>query len=155
MGKRKPGNKYPLIIYQKKWGMLWKLTLALGAAFGFAWWHASVGRIPQILPPRDRWLFLGAAVCLAFSIFAFFAERLNYVQPYPTYFKIVTPLLRLKISYQRIQSVRPVNLNQIYPPKDAKSSIVSVLEPYYGLTSAGIEMTGYPLDEKILRIFLP
>lgn len=155
MKRRKPGNRYPLIIYKRKWSTFWKITLGLGLVLGFAWWHASVGRIPFIPPPRDRWLFIGAAVSLAFTFFAFYASLVYYVQPFPNYFRLVTPFLRVNISYKRIKSVHPVDLRQLFPPNKQTSSTLSILGPYYGVTSAGVEMTSFPLDEKLLHVFIP
>jgi hypothetical protein len=140
---------------------LWRSTLPLGllllAVWGYTWWTGSEVLSGQNAPPADlvQWLLLaGAAMVLGFTLFAFFARRMAYVQPRRDHIRLVTPFLRANISYRRIVSNYPAEFAQINPPRDAGWAQQRYLEPFYGKTAVVLELSTYPLPPAFLRLFL-
>jgi hypothetical protein len=89
------------------------------------------------------------------TAFAFFGRFMAYVQPHAQYLSVVTPFLRMKVSYRRFRSVYPVLVQQLFPPKDSKWSHRNFLEPFYGKTAVVINLKGYPINPSVLKLFLP
>lgn len=151
---RKAGKRHPLLMYQRLMDRLWQPTLALGlllaAIFALAWFTP----ISILQPGNELWLLIGAAGCLAFSLFAFLARRVAYLQPRRDHLRLVTPFLRLSISYRRIRSVRSADFNQLFPPGKSSWAQRSYLEPFYGRTVIVLELSSYPLPPALLRFFL-
>jgi hypothetical protein len=164
MKVKKTGSRHPLLLYTRVMDRLWRYTLALGmlllAVWGYSWWtgeallHAQYYR-PVVLPGEvDLLLLAGAVMALGFSLFAFFARRMAYVQPRRDHIRLVTPFLRTNISYRRILSTHPSEFAQIFPPKDASWAQRRLLEPFYGKTAVVLELSGFPMPPAALRLFL-
>jgi hypothetical protein len=154
MKRRKVGKKYQLLVYQRAWDRLWKNMLVIGFLLAGVWVVAYF-KMPFLDPIYDAVLFIGAMLVLAVALVSFLVRRLAYVQAYPDHIRFVTPLLQFKIPFQRIRSVRPTELGQIYSPHKAKAVERSLLEPYYGATVVVIELNAYPMKPGVLRFFLP
>lgn len=151
---RKSGKRYPLLIYQRTMDRLWQPTLALGLLLAAIWALAWFTPIAILQPGSEMWLFAGAAGCLAFALFAFLARRVAYLQLHHDHLRLVTPFLRLNISYRRIRSVRSADFTQLFPPQKSGWAERSFLEPYYGRTVIVVELSAYPLPKGLLRFFL-
>lgn len=154
MKARQTGSRHPLLLYKRWMDRIWKSTLVLGlllfAIWFWTWWFGT-----NILHGQDNfWLLLGAVVVLGFSLFAFFARRMAYVQPRRDHLRLVTPFLRANISYRRLVSTHPADFAQIFPIKDASWALRRLLEPFYGMTAVVLELNGYPLPPALLRFFL-
>jgi len=80
---------------------------------------------------------------------------MTYIQAHADHLRLVTPFLRLKISYQRIRGVRPTQLQKLFPPENSRSDERRALEPFYNLTVLLLRLTSYPINPRILRFFLP
>jgi hypothetical protein len=78
-----------------------------------------------------------------------------YLQIYSNYLSVVTPFLRLKISFRRVRSIHPTLVQQLFPPNESSWSQRSFLEPFYGKTAVVVELTDYPMNPALLRLFLP
>jgi len=154
MKTRKTGSRHPLLLYKRVMDRLWRYTLVLGvllfAIWFWTWWFGS----SVIQGQQDLWLLLGAVVVLSFTLFAFFARRMAYVQPRRDHIRLVTPFLRTNISYRRLISTHPADFAQVFPPKDASWAQHRLLEPFYGMTVVILELSGYPLPPALLRLFL-
>lgn len=154
MKTRKTGSRHPLLLYKRVMDRLWRYTLVLGlllfAIWFWTWWFGS----SVIQGQQDLWLLLGAVVVLGFTLFAFFARRMAYVQPRRDHIRLVTPFLRTNISYRRLISTHPADFNQIFPPKDASWAQHRLLEPFYGMTVVILELSNFPLPPALLRLFL-
>jgi len=154
MKARKPGSRHTLLLYKRVMDRLWKYTLVLGlllfAIWFWTWWFG-----PSVIRgQQDLWLFIGAAVVLGFTLFAFFARRMAYVQPRRDHIRLVTPFLRTNISYRRLVSTHPADFAQVFPPKDASWAQRRLLEPFYGMTVVVLELSAFPLPPALLRLFL-
>lgn len=152
---KKSGARYALLLYRRTMDRIWKNTLVLGAILMALWF------LP-LLPDRSLgWisskdlLLAGAIVVLALCAFAFLGRSMTYVQPMYDHLRLVTPFLRLNVSYRRITSTHPVMMQQLFPPQASGWAQRRFLEPFYGRTAILIELAGYPLNPTLLKLFLP
>jgi len=155
MSKSEAGHKHILLVPKQAMGRLWKLSLLLGLLYAVVFWQSQKGNLGTIRSGSQVLLFVGLVVALLFSVFTLAARNMNYVQAQPTHLRLVTPFLRLKISYRRIHSSHPVKLNQLYPPSEMNWAQRRTLKPVFRVTALGIELTDYPLPTNFLRLFLP
>jgi len=155
MKSQSPGTRHVLLFYRHTADRLWKLTLLLGIVVAAAGWWALLRPTVIFGLESDQWLFAAAAVSFVLSITFFIARYFAYVQPYPGYLYFVSPFLRFKISYQRVRSVRPTLVQQVFPPGTSNWAQRSYLEPFYGKTTLLMELKGYPLNLSVLKLFLP
>jgi hypothetical protein len=97
---------------------------------------------------------MGAIVLLLMGALAFLLRNMSYVQPADSYFRLVTPFLRLKVSYQRVRTIHPIDLVQAFPPREQSWSQRRFLQSFYGETAVAVELHSYPLSRMLLRLFL-
>ncbi len=133
---------------------LWPATLLLGLVLAALWGWTFFSDSLLIESQGDIWLLAGAGVLLAFTGFAFFGRYVAYVQAYRDHLRLVTPFLRMSISYRRIRSVHPANFQKLFPPKELSWAQRRFLSLFYGKTVVVVELNGYPLPPVILRLFL-
>jgi len=155
MFPRNSGNRHYLLMFQRSWERLWKSTLLLGILLGIVWWQAGTGKFPLIETANNLWVLAGAVICLMMGLFAMLGRNMSYVQPQATHFRIVTPFMKLNVAYRRVRTIRPVDLVQIFPPKEQGWAKRRFLAPLYGHTALAVELRGYPLSRAALRFFLP
>jgi hypothetical protein len=154
MKTRKAGKRHRLLLYRRTMDRLWIATLILGILLGAIWLWFWVSEIPILDPGNEIWLLAGSAAALGFTIFAFVARQAAYVQPHRDHLRLVTPFLRLSISYRRIRSVHPAAFQQLFPPGKASWSQRSFLDPFYGRTAVVVDLISYPMSPFLLRFFL-
>ena len=155
MKARKAGKRHPLLIYKRMMNRLWGATFFLGLILLVVWGAIRIRKMAVLETEPTVWLLAGAAVCLAFGLFAFLARNMAYVQPRRDHLRLVTPFLRLNISYSRIRSTHPSSFYQLFPPQNASWGTRKFLEPFYGKTVVVVSLTGYPVNPTFLRLFLP
>ena len=154
MKTRKIGSRYPLLLYRRTMDRLWKATLLLGLILAAVWGWSLIAETQLFTSQDSLWLLAGAFVALAFTIFAFLGRYVAYVQARKDHLRLVTPFLRMNISYRRIRSVHPADFQQLFPIKDATWAQQRFFSPFYGFTVVVIELDGYPIPKAILRFFL-
>ena len=155
MENRKPGKRHQLLIYRRWMDRIWEPTLFLGFLLGAAWvWVQYSGE--SIFQTRaDVWLLIGAITSILIGLFALLARNMAYVQAFPTHLRLATPFLRLNISYRRVRSAHPANFQQLFPPAEAGWGERRFLEPFYAKTVVVLELSSFPLNPFLLRLFLP
>ena len=149
------GKRYPLLLYRRSMERLWSPTFLLGTVLALLWGWEKFSGINLLETQADALIFAGAIVALAFSLFAFLARSVAYVQVRANYFRVVTPFLNLKVSFRRIRSVYPTSFQQLFPVKEAGWADRRFLEPFYPMTAVVVELSAYPLSRGLLRFFLP
>lgn len=154
MAKQKPGKRHTLLLYKRAMGRLWQATFFLGLILAGLWWQITSGRIPVIETKNSAWILVGAVVTLVFTLFALLARNMAYVQPRSTHIRLVTPFLRLQISYRRVRSVHPASFSKLFPPEERGWAEDQFLEPFYPMTVVVVELNAYPLPRPLLRLFL-
>jgi hypothetical protein len=143
----KSDRRHTLLIYARLFGQ-WRMpalliTLVLVA---LAWLAPG--------PLADEFvraaLVLGAAAGLLLFGYALLGPRLSYVQCRPTHLRVSTPLFRLAISYSRIYTARPIP----FEPAQVSWSQESLVHPFVGMTMLALDLNGYPVALRWLRLLL-
>jgi hypothetical protein len=155
MKAKKPGDRHPLLLYRRTMGRVWKSTFILGLVMGIVGWFSMIKVTTIMGISSNIWLIAIAALAFGVSAFAFLARYLAYVRVYPSYFSVVMPFLRFRISFRRIRSVHPVLLQQVFPKNEASWAQRNYLQPFYGKTVLVMELRGFPVNPALLKIFLP
>jgi hypothetical protein len=149
----KKGLRHPLLLYRRTMDRVAEYAFILGiflAVAGgwpllkesFIWGYSS-----------NIWLLGVALLSFAISVFAYLTRLAAYVQATDSTLKVVTPFIRLKISYRRIQSVHPVLFQQLFPPDELNWADRFYLSAFNGKTALLAELHGYPINPAILRLF--
>ncbi len=149
-----PGDRFPLLLYQRiisqrRWVAFW-----LAACLLSLWYAVSRSLLSWPLPPTDQWLLAGGVVALANWLFAWIGPRLAFVRAMPDHLYLRTPIFRLKVSYRRIESTRPVDLAKLFPADTLRLADRRLLAPFAGTTSFGVDLFSLPVRASILRLFL-
>ena len=148
------GRRYPLILYTHMIDRWWPATLALGLAlFGLA--AALRYTFPD--PALDwQWLTFASVggFVLIVSLFLIVIRKAAYVQPYNDHLRLVTPFLRVNISYKRIHRASSSNMGTLFPPKSISNWKQDIVAPLAKRTAIVLELSGYPISQSVLRFFL-
>ena len=155
--KRNPkGNRHPLLLHKRAMGRLLRNTTLAGLIFaGLAWLCDSGTLGPKLVYPYNFAAVAAAVVFFGLAFYALLARGMGYVQAFPDHMRIVTPLLRLKVSYRRFHSVRPDEFSRLYPLAQASKADRYYLKPFYGQTVVAVHLNAYPMNPVSLRVFLP
>ena len=150
----KSGHRYHLVIYSHMLNRWWPATFTLSLAlFAIAW---GIMRLPegQTQPyPANISLGLGGLV-LVFTLFLFIVRKAAYVQAFPTYLRLVTPFLRINISYKRFRGTTTSEMRALFPPTSLSGWRRDIIAPLSSMTAIVINLNGYPVSPVLLRWFL-
>ena len=151
---RRPGKRYPLIVYRHMINRWWPAMFAIGLRMFALAYSEYIEPMAQFLP--RRWQVFAAVGALAMLIGVFFivTGQMAYVQPFPDYLKLVTPFLRLNISYKRIRRTITTEMRLLFPPKSLSGWVQDIFAPLASKTALVIELNGYPISPTVLRLFL-
>ncbi|MFN8413332.1 MAG: hypothetical protein U0Z26_13165 [Anaerolineales bacterium] len=147
----KKGRRYPLVVYSMMLGRWWTAVFTLGLALlGLAWGIRSWGFEEwrwQLLAGIGVFFVLVGLVILIIKNFA-------YVQPFGDHLRLVTPFLRLNISYKRIRRTSSANMGSLFPPSSVSSWRKEIIEPIAKMTAIVIELNAFPISRNALLLFL-
>jgi hypothetical protein len=149
--KKKPGKKHTLLAYMHTMDRLRRAAFLMAVFMGVTWWFGRAN-LPGVIADIT---FLGALIALLVSIFALVARRLGFVQPRLDYLLLATPFLRLKVSYQQVESVHPMEFVMIFSPRKMKWADKRFNEPYFSKTVVAVKLSAYPAPKIVLRAFFP
>lgn len=150
----KAGRRYHLVIYSHMLNRWWPATLSLALAlFAVAW---GVSRLPEgRTQPFLVTAMMGlGGVVLTFTLFLLIFRKAAYVQPFPTYLRLVTPFLRINISYRRFRGSTTTEMRALFPPKSISGWRRDIIRPLSSMTAIVINLNGYPVSTFVLRWFL-
>jgi hypothetical protein len=160
----KGGRKYRLLIYEYMLDRWWPMTLLLavfifinvGGLWGAEWYFTNPAENPlPILSGAGGTVMLGiGTICLLFTISLLVARKMAYVQMFNDHLRLVTPFLRLNISYKRIQRVTTAQIFNLFPPKSLSSWRRELIAPVSGSQMIVIHLTAYPIPRSALNLFL-
>ena len=143
------GKRHPLLLYARVFAMLRPPAFFIALLCGGLWWFAP--RIPLFSSELAQGLLLVVIVlCSLLFLYTLVGPALAYVQCRPTHLLVSTPLFRLAVSYARIRTVRPVK----FVPPNLGWSQRRFLEPFLGMTAISVDLKNFPLNEKLLRLWL-
>jgi hypothetical protein len=148
------GKKYPLRLYRHIVQIHRREALML-ALMLLGLWVLNLTPFVVWMPVNgERWLLAGGLVATAYWLFITVGPLTAYAQPLSTHLRVQTPIYRLKISYQRIRSVRPIDVSRSVTPAMLTARQRKELAPFLGKTVLGIDLREWPLPRWLLRLFL-
>jgi hypothetical protein len=158
MKSKKIGKRHKLLLYKhtldRQWMPVFPLSLLI---FGWLWFSGkdwtNIGYIPALPPQAEMALLFTAIVIILFTIFALIARSMAYVQARQDHLRLASPLLKVKVSYRRIQRVYPAAVDQLFSHPRTPNSLKSILDPYRGETAMAVELKGYPIPKVFLKLF--
>ena len=147
----KGGRRYPLVVYTHMINRWWPAIFTLGLALlGLSWavrsWGFEDWRWLTFTSIGGLNIFLGVVLLLT--------RKSAYVQPFSDHLRLVTPLLRLNISYKRFKRASSANMGALFPPQSVSSWRAEIIQPLAKMTALVIELNGYPMSQSSLRLFL-
>jgi len=147
------GRRYPLRLYRHVVRLQYRVVMLLAIMLLGLWLLSTTPLVKWMPEGGERWLLAGGLVASAYWLFIAIGPLTAYVQPRSDHLRIQTPVYRLKISYQRIRSTRPIDVAHIIPPSGLSRAQRRELAPFLGETALGINLTDWPLPRWLLRLF--
>jgi hypothetical protein len=101
-------------------------------------------------------LTLGSAggFVLLVSVFLIVIRKAAYIQPFSDHLRLVTPFLRLNISYKRLRRASTATMSSLFPPRSVSGWKQEIIAPLGSKTAIVVDLTGYPISQSVLRYFL-
>lgn len=152
---KRGGRRYPLLLYTRMLDRWWPALFLIGLGTLALAWPAYSNLYTRLMEPW-RWMTLilvGSAVVLA-SLLMLALRKSAYVQAFPDHLRLVTPFLRMNISYRRIQRTMPVAMTALFPRRRLSGLKRDILEPLFGHTALVMDMNALPIPAPTLRLFL-
>lgn len=148
------GHKYPLLVYRHIVSRWWSALIAIGLGMFALAYSEYIQPLGRFLPWRWQLFAAIGGLAIFLGIFFWVIRFFAYVQPYPTYLKIVTPFMRMNISYKRIQKTTATEMRYLFSSKRMSGWLREIFSPLANRTALVIELTGYPISPALLRLFL-
>ena len=143
----KSDRRHRLLIYERVFAARRMPALLITVLLGVLAWFAPGALAEAYL---RLVLVMGTAVALLLYLYTVVGPSLSYVQCRPTHLLVSTPFFRLAISYNRIYTTRPVP----FDPLKVSWSQESVVQPFVGRTMLAMDLMGYPIARRWLRLLL-
>jgi hypothetical protein len=150
----KGGRRYSLLMYEYMLDRWWPTTLVLGVALIGLWWPVSRHPLGQMEPWRSIGMLTTGGFVLIVTAFLFLIRKAAYVQPFRDHLRLVTPFLRMNISYKRFHRTSTVDMRTLFLSKKLSGWKRDLIRPIAGKTAIVIELTGHPVSPLYLRFFL-
>jgi hypothetical protein len=148
------GHKYPLVVYRHMLNRWWPAMIAIGLGMFALAYSEYIDPMAQFL--SWRWQILAGAGILAIlvGLFLLVIKQIAYVQPLPGHLKLVTPFMRINISYRRFKKTTTTEMRYLFPHKSLSGWMQDIFAPLATKTAMVIDLNGYPISPFILRLFL-
>lgn len=148
------GRRHPLVIYRSVINRWWPETMALGFLLSALTWPIYKSPLGQI----ESWRWMGMLALgigtVFFALLLLAMRGMAYVQVYPNYVRLVTPFLRLNISHKRLRRSTTAEMRTLFPPDRMRGWKRDVIAPLGGRTAVVLELSGWPADPNLMRVFL-
>lgn len=148
------GHKYPLIVYRHLVSRWWTPMIAIGLGMFALAYSEYIDPVGRLLPWRWQLFAAIGGLSIFIGIFFWVIRYFAYIQPYPTYLKLVTPFVRVNISYKRIKKTTATEMRYLFSMKNMSGWVRDIFSPLATNTAVVIELTSYPISPVILRLFL-
>ena len=155
------GTRYRLILYTYMLNRWWRATLAIGLSLLAM--VAALAWLPSILsqytfPQVEKWtLWLAGGIgvfAIFLSIFLGAVRKSAYVQPFDDHLQLVTPFMRMNISYQRFIQTSIAEMGWLFSFETLKGRKREFLRPIAGHTAIVLKLNGWPLPRWVVELFL-
>ena len=150
----KAGKRYPLLIYEYTLSRWYPATLTLSIVLFILWWFLPGIQSKPESDWQDTALLLISGAALLMTIFIFLMRKAAYVRPYRKYLRLVTPFLRLNISYKRIIKTRATEMSTLFPPSKLSGWQRESMAALLKRTALVIDLNAFPIPLTLLRFFL-
>jgi hypothetical protein len=148
------GHKYPLIVYRHMLNRWWPAMIAIGLGMFALAYSEYIAPLGKFLPWRWQ-LFAGiGGLALFIGVFFWIIRYFAYAQPLPNSLKLVTPFLRLNISYKRFKKTTATEMRYLFTYKSMSGWVRDIFSPLANKTALVIDLNGYPISPVLLRLFL-
>jgi hypothetical protein len=148
------GHKYPLLVYRHMLNRWWPALIAIGLGLFALAYSEYIEPMGRFLPQRWQLFAAIGGLSIGIGIFFWIIRYFAYVQPFPAYLKLVTPFLRLNISYKRIQKTTTTEMRYLFEYKRMSGWVQEIFSPLANNTAVVIDLNGYPISPVLLRFFL-
>jgi hypothetical protein len=148
------GRKYPLLVYRHLVSRWWTPMVAIGLGMFALAYSEYIDPIGQFLPWRWQLPAVVGGLAIILGLFFWFIRYFAYVQPLANHLKLVTPFLRVNISYKRIKKTTTTEMRYLFSSKQMSGWIRDIFSPLATQTAVVIELSGYPISPFLLRLFL-
>lgn len=149
--KSRPGRRYPLLAYKLMINLWWPKLLVIGLVLAGLGVFLFVHPAWRFEPWRGLGLMIVGGICLLASGGLVLLRSMAYVQPYSDHLRLVSPFLKVKISYKRIRSTTSVGMASLFPRAKLSFTQRDFLEPLLPLTALLVELNGLPVPQKMMR----
>lgn len=150
------GRKFPLIVYQHLLNRWWTPMFAIGFVMFALAYGEYTHPIYKFVPWRWQ-LFAGLGLlAVLIGIFFLVIRQLAYIQAFPDYIKLVTPFMRVNISYKRLHKTTATEMRHLFPSKNLRGWALErdIFAPLASQTAVILELKSYPISPVLLRMFL-
>lgn len=148
------GHKYPLIVYRHMLSRWWTPMIAIGLGMFALAYSEYIDPIAQFLPWRWQLFAVIGGLAIFVGLFFWVIRYFAYVQPLANHLKLVTPFLRVNISYKRIKKTTATEMRYLFSYKNMSGWVRDIFSPLATQTAVVIELSGYPISPVVLRLFL-
>lgn len=148
------GKKYPLIVYQHMLNRWWPAMLFMGLGMFALAYAEYLDPMSQFLPQNMQLAAAIGVLAIVVGLIFLIAKQFAYVQPHPNSLKLVTPFMRLNISYKRIRKTTATEMHYLFPKKSMSGWLQDIFAPLASRTALVIELSSYPVSPLLLRLFL-
>jgi hypothetical protein len=148
------GHKYPLIVYRHMLNRWWPAMIAIGLGMFALAYSEYIEPLGKFLPWRWQLFASVGALAIFIGVFFWIARYVAYVQPLPNSLKLVTPFMRLNISYKRFKKTTATEMRYLFPYKSMSGWVRDIFSPLANKTALVIDLNGYPISPFLLRLFL-
>jgi len=148
------GHKYPLIVYRHMLNRWWPALITLGLGMFALAYSEYIDPMTQFLPWRWQVLVGIGVLAILVGVFFLIIKQIAYVQPLLGHLKIVTPFMRINISYKRFKKTTTTEMRYLFPRKSLSGWMQDIVSPLATKTATVIDLNGYPISPFVLRLFL-
>jgi hypothetical protein len=155
------GKRHRLILYTYILNRWWRITLALGISLMVL--VTVIVWLPTVLPQYTApvvagivvWLTGGTGVfAILLTIFMIAVRKSAYVQLCDNHLMVVTPFLRMNISYRRFIQTTSTDMGHLFPVAKINKRSHAYIRPLASQTAIVLELKGWPLPRWALGLFL-
>lgn len=151
----KAGKRYPLLIYTRMMDRWCPPVFLIGlATLALAWWRYT--DLYTRLTTPWQWMTLAGAggLCILAALLMLILRRSAFVRTYSDHLLVVTPLLRMNISYRRIVRTSTATMAVLFPPARLPFLKREAIEPLLHRTAVVIDLNALPMPRPALNLFL-